>query len=386
MTHNINLVCEIQKYDRDGNLILTQLLDSKPKQDNLITVKVGDLDITFPMRSFNRNIAGFMHYNMLAAIYMPSNYIWNVTGGTVSGASTMFPIGTAGVGVDSGIIVGTGSFTASMYNYNVQYKCVNGTGIGQLSYQGSAWTAPYASGSSYALDLTRSAINNSPQPITVTEIMLKYETGTTFSYLITYDTINVSGSTISVLVPTGSVLTVKNTFTIDSMGPLNLNFLQCLYSGWANTARTLTSFSGSSLSVNYSTPAYWNTIGGTGNDIQGIIVGSGSTEPFNLTGSTLQGHIRQGTGSNQIYYYANDYTAFPPVIEGSSSISHAIQRYFINQSDTPVTVGECCFNIEGASTTDTKYRMMIARNVFNTPVILQNWESMAITYKFIYRC
>ena len=382
MTHNINLICQIEKYDKDGNLIKSMELGPQAKQENLIRLKTHETDITFPMRSFNRNIAGFFHYNMYSATSVPANYVYSSTGGTPSGDIFMLGLLTPGVGNLQGLTVGTGSLTASMYNYNLQYLCTHGTGVGQLSYQGHTWTAPYLSGSTYVFSLARDIINNSPSQIDISEI--KMSVNPIFYYLITYDTVNISGSVINVSVPTSSLLSVWNYFTIDPDGPLTYNFLNMLYSGYTNASVTLTSFSGSSVLTSYNQPSFWKLNYGVGDSWRGIIVGSGSSEPFNLTGSKLQGHITEGTGSNQLYYGITAET-HPPILEGTSSISHGFQRAFLNLANTSVSVGECCLNVRGSSE-DTKNAMMIARNVFPSPISLDYLESIVITYKFIYNC
>jgi len=87
------------------------------------------------------------------------------TGGTTMGFK-------AGAGEDAwGILVGSGSDPVSPTQYNLSAKIPHGTDPGKLHYDVHTVTSSYSDTSSY-VEIARSFINKSSQPVTVREVGL----------------------------------------------------------------------------------------------------------------------------------------------------------------------------------------------------------------------
>ncbi len=70
------------------------------------------------------------------------------------------------------IMMGSGTKTPSITDYNLTSPIPNGTGSGELSYQSFQRGSPASSGDTGYFTFTQQAINNSGSPITVTEVAL----------------------------------------------------------------------------------------------------------------------------------------------------------------------------------------------------------------------
>jgi len=181
---------EIEVYDKDGKLI-----DKKSGKGNTI------------LNNWIR---------ILAVLRNPADYgdkfqFTDTNGNTIqadqivgSGSSMLAP-----AGMDSyGLVVGSGTTSVSLDDYNLASKIPHGTGSGQLSY-GDTSKYDYSEGTMVDHGVQRSFDNNSGADITVNEIGL-------------IATINIGGQNINVLImrdvisattiPNGGRLTVKYWF------------------------------------------------------------------------------------------------------------------------------------------------------------------------------
>lgn len=383
-SHKIELGLEVKHLDENGNIKYNNTIFSQDTSENTVRIETDKDNISFPMKSFNRNLAAMFHIRAFSATSsaFTGRYILNTSGSYASSSyATVFAIGRALFGSPGGISVGTGSNTASILNYNLNYKVNHGTSENTLYYALQNWTAPYSSGSTYEFSTERTFYNMASSSITVTEVaMTKDDT-----YLLTYDTITVSGSAISIAVETGSALKVYNYFSIGSGSFLNKNFLNCFYSALADTTMSVTTSTNQTDTTNFSVGSRWRIMAGNTQDATGIVVGTGSNV-LNLDDYNLGGQAMHGTGNNQIYYlttFINDY----PTVQGTSSVSHSISRTFVNKSDTPIALSEAGIYIGGSGSayTQDNAKVMIARTLIDPTITLNPLESIFIRYLFIYK-
>jgi len=151
------LFWEVEVYDKNGNLI-----EKKKGRGNCILYNL--------MR-------------LLSAMRNPSDYnnswqVINTLGNSASISKVVFDTTNcswlAPEGADSyGIVVGTGTTSVSLDDYNLASQIKNGTGAGQLKY-GATEKYDYSEQGSNVVDLgvKRSFTNNSGSSITINEIGL----------------------------------------------------------------------------------------------------------------------------------------------------------------------------------------------------------------------
>lgn len=384
-SHKINMGCQITHYDKNNNIKYEKISFPTDESEYIIRIKSDDVDLKLPMKSFTKNFIQHFHrcylnwesYNEPNTYYTTSSTSWS------GGTSEIFPI-IGSAGQTSGILVGYGQNTGSIYNYNLKNIIRQGTQTNQLLYQSHVYVPPYISGSSYECYVMRTAVNASSTSINVSEVALI--SPPTLPAMFTYDTINVSGSSININVPTGSTLSVYNYFTIGSGSYINYNFLYCLYSAMFNRTAYITSSIGNIVSKSFQSHYTWYTYANAGSDYNGIIIGSGS-EPMNLTGYKIHEKVGHGTNTGQIYYLPMDLTTGNPYFPTTASMSNFIQRSFVNLNISPVTVTEAALYINGNSSVeynDTD-KIMVARTVFDTPLTLEYQEAITVRYIFQYQ-
>lgn len=104
-----------------------------------------------------------------------------------------------------GIVIGTGTTAVALADYALQTKIAHGVGAGQMQYQAVQGIAPFTTGTTRKLQLTREFINNSGASITVNETGLYvYGAGLTWIFCIARDII--AGGQV---VNNGQTLTVQ---------------------------------------------------------------------------------------------------------------------------------------------------------------------------------
>lgn len=118
-------------------------------------------------------------YNGLLAIY----YVLTAESQTATTTSGSARSGTATDQITQ-ILMGTGTATPNINDYNLDSPIANGTGANELSYETVSIGKPSISGDTGSFVISQSAINNSGSPITVTEVGL-YSSPSTV--LVTHD-------------------------------------------------------------------------------------------------------------------------------------------------------------------------------------------------------
>ena len=115
--------------------------------------------------------------------------------------------GSAGPNVDTyGILVGTGTTTPTIDDYQMETKISHGIGAGQLQYSAVTFGAPTSDGTVSHFTITRDFSNASGSPITVREVGLvvyfqRMGSGSGY-YLTIRDAVNIT-------IPDGETLTVN---------------------------------------------------------------------------------------------------------------------------------------------------------------------------------
>jgi len=108
------------------------------------------------------------------------------------------------------------------------------------------------------------------------------------------------------------------------------------------------------------THAFMSLNGYEGEDTEGIVVGTGATEPTR-DDYALESKIPHGTGTGQLYYYAND------IFYGSDYVE--ARRTFANQSGADITVREVGLMARYWDVDAGGYRYaLIARSLFTITI------------------
>jgi len=141
-----------------------------------------------------------------------------------------------------------------------------------------------------------------------------------------------------------------------------------------DTGGTTVNFPDHSSDYGYYT--HMSTLGGAGDDSQGIVVGTG-TSANTTTTYALSTKIANGTGSGQLQYGAmtvND------VVASGNTLYFLMTRTFTNISGASITVNEvgiqCKCYAAGAST----HTLLLARDVLTNGVTIPNGGSATFQY------
>jgi hypothetical protein len=120
--------------------------------------------------------------------------------------------------------------------------------------------------------------------------------------------------------------------------------------------------------------------GGDNEDVQGIVVGSGST-PVDPTNYNLASMISHGTGSGQLDY---DASAVTTSFGGSSSYVE-LYRSFTNKSGASIVVREVGIIARdiwwSGSTAVYNVNFLVARDVLPSPVTVPNLGTLTVRYR-----
>jgi len=110
----------------------------------------------------------------------------------------------------------------------------------------------------------------------------------------------------------------------------------------------------------------------------GIVVGSGTTPPT-PSDYSLESQIPHGTGAGQLDYEQDE---FGDVQISGNTISFEMRRMFINRTGNTITVAEIGIIMYTIDTSNTRRRVLIARDVLDTPVEVPGYGSICVTYTF----
>ena len=177
---------------------ISDVLNLKDNVNAYVTITVKDKDGKIVSQTKFKSHS-FVYNGLLGLLYLLTGNNQTVT--MTSGGTT-----SAGYLPLSQILMGTGTKTPSITDYNLTSPISNGTGSGQLSYESFQISSPATSGDTGYFTITQQAINNSGSPITVTEVGL-YDGG--INTLATHDLLP-SAQTV----PANGAITVTYTISV----------------------------------------------------------------------------------------------------------------------------------------------------------------------------
>jgi len=178
---------------------ISDVLNLKDNVNAYVTITVKDKDgkiisqTKFKSHSFVYNGLLGLYY-----VFTGNHVTTTMINGSLNSGVTTIPI--------SQIMMGSGTKTPNINDYNLTSPIPNGTGSGELTYESVQITNPASSGDTGYYTITQQAINNSGAPITVTEVGLYASSVNT---LVTHDLLP-SAQTV----PANGAITVTYTISV----------------------------------------------------------------------------------------------------------------------------------------------------------------------------
>ena len=328
-----------------------------------------------------------------------STFTHTYTGGAVVGFfKTDNLVPTAQCFNNAGMQVGTGSTPVTISDFNLAIPIVNGSSIGQLTYNTYTTSQDTNDSTSAQVTMTQTFTNNSVGDVGVNEIGLfmsfDYISYGWYNTLVARDIvaggINVaSGKTLTINYRIKTILA-----TTGDTGGFVASFMRLLYSQISQTTRSLYDITNTSITTSYSAVNFlvsssggpgittrYNSLNTLKNENLGIQVGSGSNA-VSMGDYALQSKIPHGLSIGQLLYHGtflDDYT------EADPTATFTINGIFENQSGGDVTINEIGVYAGAAGqsiyVTDVPaYAACIIHNKLATPITLPTNEILKVVY------
>lgn len=360
-SHNIKLGVSAKIFDKNGKLKEERFypspnsaLDYCNAFENKINIEVKDAENNIiqtqdiPFRSYNYNYAAHWTAAGLFQTSLPDS-VTGLTGGVGSPTNGRYQydlVATAGT-TDKGIIIGTGSISASCQDVKLGGLIIHGTGSNQLYYNIATFAGTVdVSGSGYKTRATRTFSNYGSQSVFVKEFGLVTELNyfsAGFNYsvnaLIARDTADITGSALNIEVPSSGTLTINYDFEVNPESGFNKNWITSVrYELVDNTVTTnIINIVSSSGAITYNNQQFQFDTSTTGS-IKGIVCGSGSAavtlEDFRI------GLIQNGTAAGNLVYGQHAYTQIAVRSLTTASSEANVRRTFTNNSGGSVDINE----------------------------------------------
>jgi len=139
----------------------------------------GKVEQIIPAQSFIQHLVNIL-YVQGSTLSLGSQSDTGGTLRTILAATNSMSFNANGVIADSamGIVVGTGTNAVTVTDTKLQTQIAHGVGAGQLQYGASSFLSPVTSGSDRYFEVTRTFTNSSGSDITVNEIGIYINNGT----------------------------------------------------------------------------------------------------------------------------------------------------------------------------------------------------------------
>jgi hypothetical protein len=312
-----------------------------------------------------------------------------MTGATANYSEGLFAGAQGDYGQYCGIVVGTGTTTATFTDSTLATFIEHGTGAGELEYLKCSVANTESSG---VYTMQRTFRNSSGGSITCAEVGLGRHPSSNSSapksatFLIVRDVLDVT-----VDVPDGAYLSVAYSFQLAN-GTINwpMRIIQnCILgdnngvgSVQAGTA-ALYQTTGTRRTANSTgSNSFGNFIGLVGEDFIGIILDA-SSAATTFTTYTFTSRILHGATAGRLNYYS--VAEISRVFDDSAGTAIIeIQRAFTNTSGGDVTInaiGLATSNVLGS----TGFTSMLDRRVLPSPIVVADGAGFTATWRFCYQ-
>lgn len=405
-SHDIKLGVSAKIFDKNGKLKEERFypspnsaLNSCNVFDNKINIEVKDAENNIiqiqdiPFRSYNYNYAAHWTAGGLFQANLPdvvTGFTSGVGNPTV-GRSQYDLVASAGT-TNKGIIIGTGSISASCQDVKLGGLITHGTGSNQLYYNIMTFPGTVdVSGSGYKTRATRTFSNYGSESVFVKEFGLAtdlnwYNLGFGYSTeaLIARDTSDITGSALNIEVPPSGTLTIHYDFEVNPESGFNKNWITNIrYELADNLAMTnVINIVSSSGAISYNVKQFEFDTATTGS-IKGIVCGSGSTavtlDDFRI------GLIQNGTAAGNLVYGQHAYTqiAVRSLTTGSSEAN--VRRNFTNNSGGSVDINEVAIY----ASDDTSYPITttdcwMPTRFLTAGITLEDGETVEFRFVFLF--
>jgi len=371
-SHKLLSGIEIIQYDKHGK-VKARKMSTLPAddKDDYIEVRVTDKkekvvkDFQFPMRSYVRN---FIRHMYARGHFTYAYGLQKIDGGLITsglpGGQTIASqngVCNAGINVNGGIVVGTGTGSITEGQYKLDDRIESGTGTGELVMGAMTLNTPVLEGGSYRTSMHKTYTNSSGGSITIRETGLYpaiYTVWDTYAFHIARDIINKDGNNIDVIVLDTQAIKFTYNYYFD-VSQSFVKGLSMLYFNAYNNAASWSARSTSSGSIALGNQATHHRFDApAAEDGYGIVVGT-SDQAVDIDDWNMVAVVEEGTGAGQLEHSVISSTSGYETSGEANTFE--VTRTFTNSSAGSITIKECGLVTRGGGGSTT--RVLIARKL-----------------------
>jgi len=281
-----------------------------------------------------------------------------------------------------GIVVGTGTTAVTYNDTSMATLITHGVGTGQLSAEE---TSNYYNPVTNSVEIVRTFVNadTGASNITVTEVGICNGVGTGTSSTTQVNLYCRDVLDTALVIPYEGVLTVVYTITFANGNANYTRFLNRF--GYRNRAETFTFanvVNTTGTSFTGSTVQDWGFLGIVGDDNNGLVLGTGNTNPTELNTWALEGKIAHGEASGQLFYYESTISSLE-TNSATNSCRWYLNRVVQNRSGGAVTFNEIGLFMNATINTNTVY-MLDRKFPDEGGITISNGQFATISWEFCY--
>lgn len=297
---------------------------------------------------------------------------------SLNGSSVNFNMGThyemnGNAGAYTGIVVGTGTTPVAIDDNRLENIITHGTAAGQMTW---GTCSRQIENSERDAHFTRTFTNNSGASINVGELGLAIWTATEDQDRATLILRDVLSPTISVA--DGESMIINYTFGWN-VGNSNIK----AYSSWwsDNSDDVWHRFNGGTASFSADSFDRMRNLFDSGNDRDGLIVGTGTTPPA-VDDWDLENLIPHGAGAGQLDYGPTGTGLALDV--ANNNVKWTWERVFNNNSGADITINEVGLVQSSQGSFSNRIPMLFFRGVFGAPPTITAGTSRTVKVIFDY--
>lgn len=283
-----------------------------------------------------------------------------------------------------GIVVGSSNTAVTYGQTSMGTLIQHGVGTGQLSAEE---TSNYYDPVNNTVEIVRTFVNadTNASSITVREagICFQQGSGASITSVIMYcrDVFDTA-----LVIPFEGVLTVVYTITFANGNANYTRILNALgYRARATTAGTLTNIvnvTGTSFTGLPLSSELYGFLAITSDDNNGIVVGTGNTNPTGLNTWALESKVSHGEGAGQLFYYDSTITSFEENTT-TNSCRWYLNRVVQNRSGGAITINEIGLFCNITTTTNSVF-MVDRKFPDEGGVSISNSAFATLSWEFCY--